>query len=85
MPGWVTRRLPAVGPSPAITFTSPTGAPARSTTRASSSEVNGLSSEGLSTTPFPAASAGASCQPAVNTGAFHGVICAITPYGSRTV
>ena len=44
-----------------------------------------VSSDGLITTVQPAASAGASFQPASIRGEFHGVMNAQTPTGSRNV
>ncbi len=66
-------------PRPASTLTSPTGRPACSPRRAMASDENGVSSEGLSSTALPVASAGPSCQPQVKAGAFHGVICSTVP------
>jgi hypothetical protein len=40
---------------------------------------------GLSTTQFPAASAGATFQQAIGKGKFHGTIQAATPIGCRKV
>ena len=45
--------------------------------------VSGAHSGGLATTVFPAASAGAMRQVASISGAFHGVITAVTPAGSQ--
>lgn len=39
----------------------------------------GVCSDGLSTAALPAASAGRAFQPAVKSGAFHGVIASTTP------
>src|SRR5690606_25790247 len=50
---------------------------------ASRDAVSGDHSAGLSTTVFPAASAGATFQVASISGAFHGVISAQTPAGSQ--
>ena len=46
---------------------------------------SGVSSDDLSTTVHPAASAGASLRIAIDSGTFHGTICPITPTASRTV
>ena len=46
-------------PGPATTFSTPSGSPASSAIRSSSSAVSGVSSAGFSTTVLPAASAGA--------------------------
>ncbi len=43
------------------------------------------SSAGFTITVFPVASAGASFQPRIISGEFHGTIAAITPTGSRRV
>ena len=45
----------------------------------------GVTSDGLTTTVHPAASAGASFMISKVSGLFHGVIAATTPIGSRTV
>ena len=55
---------------------------ASSTRRNADSEV---SSDGLSTTVLPAASAGASFHDAIRSGKFHGTIRPTTPNGSRRV
>ena len=62
--------------------TSPAGAPASSKTRATHSPVSGVSSDGLSTTALPAATAVATCVNGIANGMFHGVIAATTPSGS---
>lgn len=81
----MTPACPAVGPAPAMTLTSPRGAPPNSHIRPRISVDSGVSSEGLITTPLPAQMAGAICQPPVNSGAFQGVICMTTPIGSWRV
>ncbi len=45
----------------------------------------GASSDGLSTTALPAASAGASLSAAAMTGPFHGMIAPTTPCGAELV
>ena len=45
--------------------------------------VSGARSGGLATTVFPAASVGAIRQVASMSGAFHGVITAVTPDGAQ--
>ena len=50
---------------------------------ASRQAVSGAHSGGLATTVLPAASAGAIRQVASISGAFHGVITAVTPAGSQ--
>ncbi len=47
--------------------------------------MSGVSSAGLSTTVFPAASAGAKPQAAIGIGKFHGTITPTTPSGSWKV
>ena len=47
--------------------------------------MSGVSSAGLSTTQFPAASAGAKPHDAIGIGKFHGTITPITPSGSWKV
>ena len=49
------------------------------------SALSGVSSEGLSTTEQPHASAGATFQAAVCSGKFHGTMAPTTPTGSRSV
>jgi hypothetical protein len=39
----------------------------------------------LTTAVFPAARAGATLRHSIDSGAFHGTMCAVTPTGSRTV
>ena len=70
-----------VSPAPVMTFTTPAGISASCITWASSSAVSGVVSAGLSTTVFPAASAGASFQAAISSGKFHGMIWPATPTG----
>ncbi len=67
------------------TFTTPAGKPASTISSASSSVDVGVTSDGLTTTVLPAASAGKSFHPSSPSGVFHGVIAATTPIGSRTV
>ena len=77
--------LPHTLPGPTTTLTTPSGTPASSAMRSSSSAVSGVSSAGLSTTVLPAASAGPSFQAAIVSGKFHGTISPTTPSGSRKV
>lgn len=76
---------PVVWPKPLSTLMTPLGRPACSASAATASELSGVSSEGLSSTALPAAMAGATFQPQVNTGAFQGVISSSTPKASRRV
>lgn len=57
--GCPTSATPASWPVPGSTFSSPGGRPASSAMRATASPVDGVTSDGLSTTALPAASAGA--------------------------
>ena len=72
-------------PGPATTLSTPSGSPASSAIRSSSSAVSGVSSAGLSTTVLPAASAGATFHEAITSGKFQGTISPTTPSGSRKV
>ena len=63
----------------------PGGMPASSARRASASEARGASSAGLTTIVLPAPMAEATSWMNIGAGAFHGMIAATTPYGSRTV
>ena len=63
-PGWETRYAPVVGPSPGTTLTTPAGMPTSAASSARRSAVRGVAGSGLSTAVQPAASAGASFQPA---------------------
>ncbi len=83
--GCSTSAWPTVDPGPATTLTTPSGSPASTAIFSNSIELSGVSSAGLSTTVLPAARAGASFQPAIVSGKFHGVINATTPSGSRKV
>ncbi len=56
--GWPIRASPATGPMPVMTLNTPSGMPAAVASAASISEVSGVSSLGLSTIVFPAATAG---------------------------
>ena len=67
------------------TSTAPAGNPAAATRSANRSAVSGVSSAGLTTAVFPAARAGATLRQSIDSGAFHGTMCALTPTGSGTV
>jgi hypothetical protein len=67
------------------TLTTPDGKPASTTSSASMRVDVGVTSDGLTTTVLPAASAGNSFQPRSPSGVFQGVMAATTPIGSRTV
>ncbi len=81
--GLEARGFPASAPKPFTILSTPAG-------RISSINSirikipTGVCSAGLSTTQFPAASAGASFQVAISNGKFHGIICPTTPSGSVT-
>ena len=79
--GLLASGLPASTPKPCTTLTTPLG---RMSAISSMSAMidTGVCSAGLSTTQFPAASAGASFQVAISSGKFQGMICATTPSGS---
>ena len=62
--------------------TRPGGAPASSSTRRTHSPHAGVSSEGFSTTPLPAATAVATLVNGMAKGTFQGEITPTTPYGS---
>ncbi len=79
--GSVTAPADAVG----TTLTTPAGTPTSSSTRASASEVSGVSAAGLSTTVQPAARAGAIFRVAIASGKFQGVMNRQGPTGRRTV
>src|SRR5437588_758356 len=64
-----------------ITFTTPAGTPASSSSGISASMVSGVSLAGLSTTGQPAASAGPILRVAIAAGKFHGVTSTATPAG----
>jgi hypothetical protein len=83
-PGCSTSPAP-VSPAPVTTFKTPGGNPASSARRNVSSTLADACSDGLTTTVFPAAIAGASEYMVSNTGEFHGTTIATTPSGSRSV
>jgi hypothetical protein len=82
MPGCAVRGAPASGPVPWTTLKTPAGSPASWVMSASSDAVSGAHSGGLATTVFPAARAGPIRQVASISGAFQGVMIAVTPAGS---
>ena len=59
----------------------PPGIPASAAISANRSAVSGVNSAGLSTTVFPAASAGATFHASMSKGKFHGMIWPMTPTG----
>ena len=84
-PACAASAAPAVSPKPVTMLTTPSGKPASWISWPSRSAVSGVCSAGLSTTVQPVASAGASFQAAIISGAFQGMICPTTPIGSRSV
>ena len=76
---------PAVGPSPGTTFSTPSGMPASQAIRPSMSAVRGVCSDGLSTTVFPVASAGARLFEAIIRGWLNDERMPTTPSGNRLV
>ena len=71
--------------APVTTLMVPGGMPASSARRTSSKAEAEVTSEGLSTTVLPAASAGAQLMMVRKVGEFQGTITPITPSGSRSV
>ena len=82
--GCVTSASP-VSRRPGTTFSAPSGKPTSVASRATSTIEADVTSDGLTTTVFPAASAGPAAIIVRKTGEFQGVITAITPSGSRSV
>jgi hypothetical protein len=64
-------------------LTTPAGRPDLLAQLGEASAVSEVNSAGLSTTVFPIARAGAIFQASIRSGKFHGMICPITPTGSR--
>ena len=77
--GCATSASPSSAPRPVTTFSTPAGSPARWASSANSRVDTDACSDGLTTTVFPAARAGASFQAAIMRGEFHGVMAATTP------
>ena len=69
---------------PGTMFTTPGGRSAWRQTSANRSADRGVVEAGLSTTVFPAASAGAIFQASISSGKFHGMTWAATPSGRAT-
>src|SRR5690606_41922205 len=83
--GCSVRYWPALsGPKPWTTLNTPSGPPASRITSPSSAVVDGVVSDGLTTTVLPKASAGATFQVISSSGRFQGQITAITPRGVRS-
>ena len=83
--GCVTKRSPTTDPLPGMTVSTPSGSPASRASSPIRMAVSGVISAGLSTTVLPAASAGASPQPAMGIGKFQGTMMPTTPSGSWKV
>ena len=66
-----------------MNWITPAGIPARSARTPSANALSGVSSEGLTTTEHPAASAAAAFLVIMASGKFHGVMAAHTPTGWR--
>ena len=81
VPGARTSASPASAP-PWTTCTSRFGAPASRKTRWTHAPESGVTSEGLTTTALPAATAKAAWLSGIPNGKFHGEITPITPSGS---
>ncbi|VVJ18425.1 Uncharacterised protein [Amycolatopsis camponoti] len=81
---WVRNSPAEPGPKPWTTLYTPFGAPASAMTSASRVAVDGVSSDGLTTTALPQASAGATFQVSSSSGRFQGTMTATTPSGRRT-
>ena len=74
---------PITAGSPHTRFITPGGKPASSKTSNRSTADSGVCSAGLSTTVFPAATAGASLRVVIELGKFQGVMHATTPRGRQ--
>src|SRR5579859_2146347 len=83
--GWFASAAPAFGPSPITTLSTPSGRPASAASFPTNNELSGVTSDGLTTTVLPAASAGAMPHNNKVNGKFHGKINPHTPYGARWV
>ena len=82
--GWEVTNSPAEpGPNPCTTLYTPFGTPAAFITSPSRAAVWGVSSDGLTTTVLPQASAGPTFQVINSNGRFHGQITPTTPTGRR--
>ena len=68
-------------PSPVTMLSTPAGSPDSCASSAKAIAVSDVNSAGLSTTVFPAASAGAIFHAIMSSGKFHGMICPTTPTG----
>src|SRR5580692_9656037 len=84
-PGWATSAAPVVSPLPVRMLTTPGGKPASVISSPSRNADSGVCSAGFSMQVQPEANAGPSFHAAMTSGKFHGMICATTPIGSRSV
>jgi hypothetical protein len=84
-PACFVNRSPRPLPRPVTTFRTPGGNPHSAHISANLSSVSGASLDGLTTTEFPAASAGAMVRLPIHKGPFHGTMWPVTPTGSRRV
>ena len=82
---WSTSRWPTTEPLPGSTWKTPSGSPASRASSPIRIAVSGVRSAGLAITGFPAARAGASPQPRIGMGKFHGTISPTMPTGSLNV
>ncbi len=83
-PLWRVRNSPAEpGPKPCTTLYTPFGTPTLFITSPSSVAVDGVSSDGFTTTALPHASAGPTFHVISSSGRFQGQITATTPRGTR--
>src|SRR5262249_8888581 len=79
---WSISRWPPTEPLPGSTWNTPSGRPASSASSPILIAVSGVRSAGLAITGLPAASAGATPQPRIGIGKFHGTMTPTTPIGS---
>src|SRR6185312_2270230 len=84
-PACSTTPTPTLGPRPCTTFSTPAGSPASAQSSLKRYAVMGVTSEGLATTQFPAARAGAIFQVKRYSGRFQGEMQPTTPRGERRV
>ena len=79
------RALPTTDPRPVTRLATPRGRPALTSSSIRNTADHGVRDDGLNTTAFPNASAGAILRTGVTTGKFQGQIAATTPTGSAIV
>ena len=83
-PGCTASAAPG-SPKPWTTWSSAAGMPAVTSASTNASAQSGVCSDGFSTIPLPASSAGKHFHDGMATGKFHGVIIPTTPTGCRVV